>query len=552
MSPSPAHAGARALLFLVSGLATAPAWAANLYVSPAGGDLSLACSLAQPCREIRRALELVAPGAMILVADGTYKGFDVDGVHGTPAGPITIKALGSGAQILPTTDRPDDRDTVFVTISSYVVIDGLRSFGATRAAVRVDQSPHVTVRNGVFGNNTRWGIFTDFSDDLLIESNECYGSQLEHGIYVSNSGDRPVLRGNRVHDNVASGIQLNADLSAGGDGIITGALIEGNVIYGNGTAGGAAINLDGVQDSVVRNNLLYGNHATGIVNYAGDGAEGPRGMQILHNTIDQAIDGRWALLIHDTTGANTVRNNILYNRHPFRGSIEYGNATDVTNTDSDYNVMDWVSNDAGNTRISLAPWQALGHEPHSVPSGPLATLFVNANGGDYYLPSGSPAVDAGQTLAGVTVDLEGRPRPQGTASDIGAYEKSSAAGFFTVTPCRVANTRNPVGPSGGPALGANTTRTFPVTGICGIPSTATAVALNVTVVDETDLGDLRLYPAGSPAPSSSAINFAVDKVRANNAIIPLGSGGKISVRCDMAPSSTGQTHFLSDVTGYFQ
>ncbi len=91
-----------------------------------------------------------------------------------------------------------------------------------------------------------------------------------------------------------------------------------------------------------------------------------------------------------------------------------------------------------------------------------------------------------------------------------------------------------------------------MTGICAIPSTATAVALNVTVVDETDLGDLRLYPAGSPAPSSSTINFAVGKVRANNAIIPLGSGGRITVQCDMPPASTGQTQFLFDATGYFQ
>ena len=91
-----------------------------------------------------------------------------------------------------------------------------------------------------------------------------------------------------------------------------------------------------------------------------------------------------------------------------------------------------------------------------------------------------------------------------------------------------------------------------MTGICGIPSPATAVAINVTVVGETDLGDLRLYPAGSAAPSSSTINFAVGKVRANNAIVPLGLGGQVSVRCDMPPASTGHTHFLFDVTGYFQ
>lgn len=508
--------------------------------------------MAQPCREIRRALQLVAAGETILVANGSYKGFDVDDVHGTPASPITIKAQGGAAQVLVTTDRSDNRDTIFVTFSSYVVIDGLRAFGANRAAVRVDESPHVTVRNGVFGNNSRWGIFTDFSDDLLIENNECYGSQNEHGIYVSNSGDRPVLRNNRVHDNVASGIQLNADLSAGGDGIITGALIEGNIIYGNGTAGGAAINLDGVQDSVVRNNLLYDNHATGIVNYHGDGAVGPSGMQILHNTVDQAVNGRWALLIWDSEGPNVVRNNILYNRHPTRGSITYLTPQDVVNTDSDYNLMDKVTPDDDGVVYTLAQWQAMGHEPHSHLPGSLASLFVNASGGDYHLPSGSPAVDAAQTLASVTVDLEGRPRPQGVASDVGAYEKSTAAGFFALPPCRVADTRGAIGPSGGPALAANSTRTFPVSGICLIPSTAKAVAVNVTVVGVTDTGDLRIYPAGSPLPIASTINFALGKVRANNAIIPLGVGGQIAVRCDMAPASTGQTHFLLDVTGYLQ
>ncbi len=130
--------------------------------------------------------------------------------------------------------------------------------------------------------------------------------------------------------------------------------------------------------------------------------------------------------------------------------------------------------------------------------------------------------------------------------------ESNDSNFFTVTPCRMADTRNPAGPSGGPALGADTIRRFPVTGVCGIPSTATAVALIVAVVDETDVGNLRLYPAGSPAPGSSTINFAVQKARANNAIIALGSGGQIAVQCNMPPGSTGQTHFLFDVTGYFQ
>ena len=49
------------------------------------------------------------------------------------------------------------------------------------------------------------------------------------------------------------------------DGIISFALIENNVIYENGASTAAPrINVDGVDDSVIRNNLLYNNHAFGI------------------------------------------------------------------------------------------------------------------------------------------------------------------------------------------------------------------------------------------------------------------------------------------------
>ncbi len=123
------------------------------------------------------------------------------------------------------------------------------------------------------------------------------------------------------------------------------------------------------------------------------------------------------------------------------------------------------------------------------------------------------------------------------------------AGFYTVTPCRVADTRNPSGPSGGPALAANGVRTFPVTGVCGIPTTAKAVVVNLAVVMPSDVGDLRIYPAGGAAPMASAINFRYGIVRAASAIVGLGVSGQISVLCDM-PS--GSTNFFFDVYGYFQ
>jgi hypothetical protein len=125
----------------------------------------------------------------------------------------------------------------------------------------------------------------------------------------------------------------------------------------------------------------------------------------------------------------------------------------------------------------------------------------------------------------------------------------SPASFYTVTPCRLADTRNPNGPSGGPALSAGDVRSFPAAGMCGIPSTAKAIATNIAVYLPTGLGDLRAFPAGGAAPMASALNFRAGIVRSNSAIIPLGTGGQVAIQCDMSP---GATNMFIDVFGYFQ
>jgi parallel beta-helix repeat protein len=121
-----------------------------------------------------------------------------------------------------------------------------------------------------------WGILTGWSDNILIENNNVSRSELEHGIYLGNSADGAIVRNNIVWGNRDSGIQFNADRHLAGDGIMSRNRIEGNVVYGNGVGGGAAINLDGVQDSVIQNNLLYDNHSTGIVLYVGFAADGSK------------------------------------------------------------------------------------------------------------------------------------------------------------------------------------------------------------------------------------------------------------------------------------
>ena len=120
--------------------------------------------------------------------------------------------------------------------------------------------------------------------------------------------------------------------------------------------------------------------------------------------------------------------------------------------------------------------------------------------------------------------------------------------FFTLTPCRVLDTRGPTGPYGAPALAAGASRTFVFAGQCGIPAGAVAVAINVIAINPSTSGFLTLFPTGSPFPPTSTINYRTGIVRANNAIIPLGPLGNMDVVCTQ---SFGTVNAVVDVNGYF-
>jgi hypothetical protein len=136
---------------------------------------------------------------------------------------------------------------------------------------------------------------------------------------------------------------------------------------------------------------------------------------------------------------------------------------------------------------------------------------------------------------------------------------ASAAGpfqFYSVTPCRIADTRNPSNAqgTGGPALAAGSPRNFPVLGFCGVPSDAKAAALNVTVVSPTLEGFIKIWPYNTGQPNVSTINFqAGEPAIANGAIVPLTTPGtfQISVVYGTAVPG-GTTNLILDITGYFK
>src|SRR5215203_3106271 len=117
--------GSSLAVLLVAGVCNA----ATYYVSPTGSTANNGSATA-PWREIRTAIPHLAPGDVILVADGNYLGFTMDGIVGTAGAPITIQATGTNAVINVTSDRSDNRDTIKISYCSYVVIDGLTAFNA--------------------------------------------------------------------------------------------------------------------------------------------------------------------------------------------------------------------------------------------------------------------------------------------------------------------------------------------------------------------------------------------------------------------------------------
>lgn len=387
------------------------------YVSPQGNDAATGAQ-EDPWRTLQRAADAVAAGDVVYVQAGNYAGFDLR-TDGSADERISFVA-DPGAVI----DAPNHRtgDGINLEGADYVQIEGFTITGMPRAGIRSVENRGVVLTNNRIDASGRWGIFTGFSDDLLIENNVASNSILEHGIYVSNSGDRPVIRNNVLLGNHGSGLHMNGDLSQGGDGILSGAIVENNIVRGNGRGGGAGINADGVQGSLFRNNLVVDNHASGISLYRVDGAAGSIGNAVVNNTVVMAADGRWALNIQDGSTDNYVANNILYNFHSFRGSMAVS-ADSLAGLVSTHNaVMDRFSADGGATVLTLAQWRAAtGRDASSFLATP-ADLFVDAAGGDFHLSATSPAIDAGTSLRAPAFDLEFNVRPTGPGVDVGAYE----------------------------------------------------------------------------------------------------------------------------------
>jgi hypothetical protein len=194
------------------------------------------------------------------------------------------------------------------------------------------------------------------------------------------------------------------------------------------------------------------------------------------------------------------------------------------------------------TAVPLGPLGFLTIWPAGQPQPYVSTL----NSWDGRTKANAAIVNAG-AVGEVSVYVS---NPSHVILDVNGYFIPVAVGsflsFHPVAPCRIADTRNPDGPFGGPFMSAGETRSFTLpSSACGIPSDVGAYSLNFTVAPHGTFGYLSTWATGQPQPFVSTLNAFEGEITANAAIVPAGEGGGVSVYV------THETDVIIDVNGYF-
>ena len=428
-TPTPATA-TRALSITISS-----ASGGTYYVSNGGND-SWPGTVGQPWATLQHAVDTIAAGDTILVADGTYVGCYITS-DGAAAAVKTLKSQTTNHAVIinqPSAGSPQ-ASPVDIEYTSYWVLDGLviNSMSSCDYGVYVGNSDHITVQNCISHHAVHANFLGGFSDYLLEQNNEAYSATERHGFYNGDSAQYMIERSNLSHDN-PSGAFEHTGGSAGGDGTIHYMLTEKNTAWNNS---GVVMKCDAVVDSELINNLAYNNHHLGIALYQGDGLVPASRNLIYNNTFHFSNSGYDCIQILTGSVDNKIKNNILVQELAGYGSITTEGTSLGAGFESDYNVVvDRFSVDNGGTYIPLSTWRSTyGWDIHSLISTPSA-LFVSP-GSDYHLKAGSPAINAGATIAQVASDIAGNARPQGAAYDIGCYEYVISA--LTVTTSSLPN-----------------------------------------------------------------------------------------------------------------
>lgn len=484
---------------------------------PPGAEQPVELAVDRAVATLAEAAALVTGGELVAVLPGRYAGFSLGAKP--EAGDerfIHIKALGAPGEVIIDAPAREDRNWMIdLSGAHHVIIQGFNLAGSDAPGDEKPRGPnagifisgdflrtsslahHLAVVGNYSHHHAKWGIHSVESHTVLVQDNLFGFSAREHGAYFSDGSDDYVIRRNVFVGSHASGLQVNLDPLAslekvarhrsiehppmqptrawalgllalgekkfGGhafpDGRGFNFIIEDNVVNGNGRAGGAAINLAGVRESLIQNNLVYGNLSTGIAEWdngnpfdAAQVAPGPQsaaevtGADVLpifgcfnnvvrNNTVLMAVPSRPALSVGNGSWGTRAYNNILINDEP--PSIELVN-TSIWRFDGHRNVLDRVRYEGpaawlkalaislpdgahSATGVKRSSLRASFVRPGDAPWALLDARWWRLNPArpDYH-PRTSAALLAGrgESRNMPRHDIDGKPRAR---ADIGAY-----------------------------------------------------------------------------------------------------------------------------------
>jgi hypothetical protein len=429
-----------------------------------GGSDHAAGTEAAPFRTVARALNHALAGDTVLVRPGTYRGFDV-AVAGRADAPITVLGDPGGGVIID--GRLDGRlDTIHVLpASAYLVLDGLTvtgSSGSRSAGILVDgvTSGPVSIVRSRLTDNDGYGILISDSRDVTISDSEVDHDQT--GVEVNGDGAGVVIRDDRIHDNdrliraTPRRVDPHDDYGASGVSLVRTigpVLVERNQVWRNRAPSsdygwdGSAFEIFGASGVTIRDNTAWDNEnvlETGTANgtpcaddvFARNVAWGAASAGRARGIILRC--GERMLLASDTlVDLDDYALMVGSDSRLFSGSIDGARVVDMLMVTADAaaplvvtsalpadlvieHTLLW--NDRGpigrvdgtgetSDLARLQRWT--GQLASSVNAPPR---FVDRRAHDYRLSAGSPAIDAGVAVPGVT-DVGA-----GSAPDLGAIE----------------------------------------------------------------------------------------------------------------------------------
>jgi hypothetical protein len=379
-------------------------------------------------RTIQQAIDVAAPGDIVLVSPGTYferinfrgKSITVSSEQGPD---VTIIDGQRGGIVVSFLSR-EGRDSV---LTGFTIRGGYSQFSGAGVAITFS-SP--TIRgNTITQNGGCSGVgITIGGGAPRIENNRIVGNLIDActggsgiGIHIlGNNGTPPEIVGNDISDNTSIGSTFGGGIGLNGAGAV---LIQGNVIARNITAGAYGCGWGGgIWSANFGQATIVGNLIVGNVACFGGGANwgGTTGTT---TWVNNTIAGNSALyqpaLVVVGFSFNRLYNNILSAASGPAFYCDFAPAQGQVLVNNDV-FSDGAAPYGGNCADQTGLNGNISSDPR----------FIDPDHGDYRLTMTSPAIDAGFDAAPLlpAVDLSGSARVvdgngDGSAHvDLGAFE----------------------------------------------------------------------------------------------------------------------------------